>query len=114
NLNGYLDSCYPTLVNGWIFDRDAPERRITLNVAVGDDMLGSVVADVFRRDLKESGKGDGASAFTFRFPRSLTMRELRQLNLRVDGADFQFVPGVRWLLQCPPVMAEPQLPAGMV
>jgi hypothetical protein len=100
-------------VGGWIFDRDAPQQRARLTVAIGDTAVTGGVADLFREGVKRAGKSDGGCGFKFTFPNPLTLEELRELSVRVDGTDFRFIPGRRFLVQCPPVLARPRLACGM-
>ena len=52
-------------ISGWAWSRNAPERRLRLELRIGDKCIGDVWSDEPRRDLAEAGKGNGRVAFRF-------------------------------------------------
>ena len=58
-IEGHVDLCGPQLVEGWIYADLADNEYITLQVFVGQDLLGECIADRFRQDLCDGGVRDG-------------------------------------------------------
>jgi radical SAM protein with 4Fe4S-binding SPASM domain len=65
---GFLDRADAELIGGWAWDRNHPDRRITVDIYDGDRLLAIVTADQFRQDLLDAGKGDGKCAFCYPTP----------------------------------------------
>jgi hypothetical protein len=65
---GYHDSgdCHSTF--GWAWDPAQPDVPIDVDVWYQGTKVGSATANWFRRDLMETGKGNGQHAFVFVFP----------------------------------------------
>ena len=86
-LRGYLDTAGPDTVTGWARDLDTPGERVMLRVVVDGAVLGEVVANLERPDLRAVGEGDGCHAFSFTIPGGLTagMRHVVEVQRVVDG-----------------------------
>lgn len=80
-----VDRCDREQVAGWSWYPQAPERRVTLQLADGADVIATFTADRCRPDLVEAGIGDGCYAFEFRLPLYLRAGEARELRL-LDAA----------------------------
>lgn len=90
-----VDRLDRSLVEGWILDRDQPDRRLAVDILLGDPpherALGCCVAADFRADLLEAGLGDGACAFRFEMP-PLPPHLLGLVRLRLSGSDLFLRP----------------------
>ncbi|NBC33504.1 MAG: hypothetical protein GVY13_12585 [Alphaproteobacteria bacterium] len=73
-----------TTVEGWVWDRLAPERRLTVEVRLDGTSIVSGPADRFRPDLKAAGYGDGCYGFCFALPTELVSR-VGEISLHVSG-----------------------------
>ncbi len=94
-FNGSLDRCSASMVAGWAVFPAAPERRAELDIFCGEQFLRHVVADRFRGDLREAGRGDGHCAFHAALPEGLTERDVAALRLEVQGTGYVFRAGTR-------------------
>ncbi len=95
-LRGYLDTAGPDTVTGWARNLDAPDERVVLRVVVNGAVLGEVVADQERLDLRAVNEGDGRHAFSFTIPGGLTLgrRHLVEVQRAADGQDLRNSPMV--------------------
>ncbi len=64
NFDYHVDSANANVISGWIWQPQHPSKRVVLDVRKGEELIGSVVADEFRADLRNSQKSDGHCAFT--------------------------------------------------
>lgn len=81
-----IDKLAPTFIVGWAWNPDAPAACVSIQVRVGDQMVGSAIADGFRRDLLNANIGSGYHAFVIMFTRELTSDELNRLAIIILGA----------------------------
>lgn len=86
-IRGTVDHCDNALIEGWIYDADAPATRIQLEVFAAGIPIGSCTADMLREDLKAAGLGDGEIAFSFRMPDPLPPNAMNDIVLRIEGTD---------------------------
>ena len=50
---------------GWVFLRDAPESHVSVDIFLGDKLLGTATANHYREDLARGGIGIGDHGFDF-------------------------------------------------
>ncbi len=111
-LEGSLDAVKGWTAYGWAMDATRPDEAVT--VALYDNLrkIGTVVADLFRHDLRKEGKGNGEHGFAFNLAnvfdpaRSsiLFSGEHHSISAKVAGTDF-FLAGSP--LQVDPSPPEP-------
>jgi O-antigen biosynthesis protein len=93
-LKGNLDIVSLRQVAGWAQDDAQPEVPVSLVVTDNDELLGRILANRYRADLKEAGIGAGRQGFEFQFAQALA--PLRRHVLRVfresDGIDLAQSP----------------------
>jgi lipopolysaccharide biosynthesis regulator YciM len=71
---GYIDQLDDGLnVQGWAWCAATPERRLNIEFLINGIPAGSNIADLFRADVADSGKGDGH--YGFAWPLSLSALE---------------------------------------
>ena len=85
-LQGYLDVCAESLIAGWVWDRDDPERRFVVEIRVDGESLTRVPAKQYREDLEKNGIGDGTYAFCYTFPSSIDAKR-QEISVVALGAD---------------------------
>ncbi|MRX51155.1 tRNA methyltransferase [Paracoccus sp. S-4012] len=80
-LQGHLDlvtdSCR---LEGWARDETFPQQPVMLEVVLGDEIIGTVLASRAREDLRKAGLGD--TAFVFEASRALSPAEMEAIQLR--------------------------------
>jgi hypothetical protein len=81
-LQGFIDKADYTGIQGWIWDPEAPRRRIRVELVEGDRQLATTVADLHRPGLDRAGIGDGRHVFKFDLPPGLLSTGPHVLHLR--------------------------------
>ncbi|WP_128544603.1 family 78 glycoside hydrolase catalytic domain [Larkinella soli] len=121
NFEGYLEGANCGSLWGWVWNRDKGNTAYTVEFLDGATVasavvVGTVEANVFRQDLKNAGKGNGAHGYTFLTPESLKDNRSHTLWARVAGSTYvlKYAPKT---ITCagtstpPPVNAPPVAPA---
>jgi hypothetical protein len=67
-LRGYVDQAGPGLCFGWAQDIAAPEAPVCLDILGGGRLLGRVLANLHRADVRDAGHGSGYQGFEFPLP----------------------------------------------
>ncbi|MFC5409615.1 CotH kinase family protein [Larkinella bovis] len=103
NFDGYLDKVECGTIRGWVWDRDKGNTAITVEFYTENPtrVWGSTLANIFRQDLKDAGKGNGAHAYSFTVPTELKDNTERPIFGRVAGSTF-VLKGSPKTLKCPP------------
>lgn len=91
SFEGYLDKLDCGGIRGWVWDRNKPNTPLTVEFYLEPSpgtitVLGSTLANISRQDLKDAGKGNGAHAYNFTPPGSVTNGT--QVLARVLGSNF--------------------------
>ncbi len=69
-------------VRGWAFCRDLPDEHIQVEVFIGERLVGSALANLFRDDLQKSLVGKGDHAFIINFNEALPESDLTKLRVQ--------------------------------
>ncbi len=91
-IAGHLDRCGPELTEGWLYADTAYGEPMTLQVYVGDRLIGECTADRFRPDLQQAGYGDGRCSFSFPIPQDVSVGDFAQTRLRFVGSPVYLLP----------------------
>lgn len=85
DVTGYVEAVTEIAALGWVWQPGSSER-LTVELRLGEQVLGQASADGMREDLARSGIGDGKHAFTLPIPEAMRSRanELRVFVIR-DG-----------------------------
>ncbi|GAB3935367.1 putative Ig domain-containing protein [Larkinella terrae] len=101
DFEGYLDKLDCGGIRGWVWDRKKPNTPLTVEFYLdGSGMvLGSTVANIYRQDLKDAGKGNGSHAYIFTPPGTVTNGT--KIRARVQGSTYD-LKGSPKEYQCAP------------
>ena len=88
NFEGYLDKVECGTIRGWVWDRNQPNAPVTVEFYTGGTVWGSTVANIYRVDLKNAGKGNGGHAYSFEVPASLIGTGTHVIYGRVQGSSY--------------------------
>ncbi|MBE7212030.1 MAG: glycosyltransferase [Gluconacetobacter diazotrophicus] len=93
-LRGRIDEADRTRLRGWALDETHPNRPATLLVTLNGSLLGRLVANRFRPDLRDAGIGDGRHGFELRFetPLSPLVPHLLRITDELDGSELDRSP----------------------
>ncbi len=75
------------MIEGWAVDLANPELPVLLEVALGNEQLGTVLAADYRHDLFMAGLGRGYASYSVHLGRRFTLDERIRLVVRraADG-----------------------------
>jgi hypothetical protein len=85
NYEGFHEATDCNSIKGWSWNVRHPNDPIRIALYDGDTLIGTVSANLFRKDLLDAGKGNGAHAFEFAIPRVL--KDGRPHEIRAKIAD---------------------------
>jgi hypothetical protein len=88
SFEGYLDKVECGTIRGWVWDRNKPNTPVTVEFYTGSTVWGSVVANIYRDDLKTAGKGNGAHGYSFTVPPALKDNMTHVIYGRVQGSTY--------------------------
>ncbi len=84
---GYHDEFAPYLISGWARNAALPDIPVTIDVYEGQWLLGTIIADLFRQDLRDAGIGSGQHGFNLEVPHALCDGQPHAITLRIAGTD---------------------------
>jgi hypothetical protein len=67
-LRGYLDQAGPKICYGWAQDISASETPVCLDIMEDSRVIGRVLANLYRADVRGAGYGSGYHGFEFLLP----------------------------------------------
>ena len=90
-LCGYIDLVSETCIAGWAQNSEAPEAPVCLDILVEGKLIGQVLANAYRDDLKAAGLGSGRHAFTFTPPAGFDFPgDTVEVRRSLDGMALEF------------------------
>lgn len=95
-VGGALDVADGEVIAGWAWNSREPDRPLRVDIFADETRLATVVADLFRADLRAAGIGDGRHGFRFATPPGLRDGKAHAVRVKVAGTDR--VIGARGLL----------------
>jgi hypothetical protein len=89
-LRGYVDTVTSNCIAGWAQNVDHPDAPVCLDIYAGTRLLGQVLANRYRADLKRAGLGSGCHGFKFKPRRSLAFAPyVIEVRRSLDGAELR-------------------------
>lgn len=86
-LQGHLDTLTHSGLSGWVSDVDNPNDPVALIIRLDGHIAGRVLANRFRKDLRDAGVGSGYHGFSLDFPMLSPLLAHRvQITREVDDA----------------------------
>jgi hypothetical protein len=98
---GFHEATDCSSIKGWAWDTARPDSPVRVEIYDGETLVDTVTADVFRADLKEARKGNGAHGFEYRVPARLKDGRPHAIRLKVAGTEIK-LNGTPKLLDCGP------------
>ncbi|MGM9510379.1 right-handed parallel beta-helix repeat-containing protein [Larkinella sp. GY13] len=100
NYEGYLDKVECSSFRGWAWDASQPNTPVSVEFFADGQSLGSIVADLFRQDIKDAGKGNGKHVYHFTTPESIRDAQPHLITAKVLNSNYT----LKWApktLTCP-------------
>ena len=86
-FQGFVEVVEPFQVRGWVYDPQQVLSAPKVQILIGDHMVGSTCANLFRADLQHAGIGSGEHAFVYNFDQKLDPAEMTAVSVRVERVD---------------------------
>ena len=74
-------------IGGWAWNATTPQAAVSVDIYADGTRVATVRADLFRRDLADAGKGNGAHAFVYVPPPGLKDGRAHPIQVRISGTD---------------------------
>lgn len=95
---GYFERFEGLVAVGWVADRRQPDRRLTVELWLGDEAVAVGIAGIYRGDVEAAGMGDGRYGFRLMVPDHLAPAEATKASVRLANTAF-VLPGSPQLLE---------------
>jgi lysophospholipase L1-like esterase len=99
-FEGFHDDSDCQAIRGWAWDTRHPNEPVQIEFYEGNVLIGKVLANRFRKDLRDAGKGNGEHAFEFAVPPRLKDNKEHQIRATIAGTQTQLTYTPR-TVQCP-------------
>ena len=93
-LDGHVNVVNSNIVAGWAWSEKEPDTPISVDIYDGDELIGTVMADLLREGLQKAGIGNGKHGFVYRVPARLKDGKPHALHVRIHVDLPGPVPGV--------------------
>jgi hypothetical protein len=98
-FEGFHDTADCNSITGWAWDANRPNTPISVDIYNGGTLIATVLADQFRQDLFDAGKGNGVHGFTFAVPPSLKDGQNHLISVGFNGT-FQGLTNTPRTINC--------------
>jgi hypothetical protein len=85
---GNFDIADCNQIIGWVWDKNFPNAAMTVEIYEGSTVYGTVLANLYRENVKNAGYGTGNYGFNIPMPAALKDGMPHQLSIRVKGASY--------------------------
>lgn len=99
-FEGYHERNTCDVIGGWVYDKTNPDAPVSVEVFAGESLLSRLVANVFRQDLRDAGKGNGNHSFSLPTPPRIKDGQPHQIVIRIAGTSLG-LRGTPMMLTCP-------------
>jgi hypothetical protein len=82
---GFHDSVGCSSIAGWAWYQNQPDVPVAVDILDGATVVGTVVANVYRQDLKNAGIGNGYHGFNLPTPALLKNGQAHSVRVRFAG-----------------------------
>ena len=100
DFEGWIDEVSCNFIQGWVWNKNTPNVPLRVDILVNGAVFAQPMADQFRQDLKDAGKGDGRHAFKLELPPRLKNGRNNTVTVRVTGTNF-FLGANNRVFNCP-------------
>jgi hypothetical protein len=83
---GYIEKYQNLEVSGWVQNIDKPDESLQVEIEVEGQIVGTTIANNFRKDLLESGIGTGTYGFKALLSQKYKNLMLRDINVSVSAS----------------------------
>lgn len=94
---GYFERFEGRVAVGWVADRRQPDRRLTVELWLGNGPVAVGIAATYRGDVEGAGVGDGGYGFRLMVPEHLLPTTRMEAVLRIANTPFVLAGSPQWL-----------------
>jgi hypothetical protein len=84
---GFHEATDCNSIKGWAWDARHPNDAVKVEIYDNNAIIDTLTADVFRRDLLDAGKGNGAHAFDYAVPARLRDGKEHAIMAKIAGTE---------------------------
>ncbi len=88
NYEGFVDFADCGSIGGWVYNSSSPNAHLNVELLDGSNVVTTGVAQNFRQDLLNAGKGNGEHGYGIQIPASLKNGQSHSLSIRVSGTGY--------------------------
>ena len=88
NYEGFLDKVECGTIRGWVWDSKRPNTPLTVEFSSDGSVIGTALANIYRQDLKDAGKGNGEHVYNFTTPNQLKDGKPHSISSKVQGSNY--------------------------
>ncbi|MFY9573627.1 MAG: hypothetical protein WAV20_19690 [Blastocatellia bacterium] len=94
NFEGFHDGANCSQIFGWAWDSNQPNTPINVDIYSDNVLVATALADQFRQDLLNAGKGNGAHGFSIATPAVVQDGQPHSIRVRISNTsvDLGFTP----------------------
>lgn len=100
DYEGWTDASNCNVIAGWVWNRREPNTPLRVDILVNGALFTQVLADQFRQDLKDTGRGDGRHNFNIPTPPRLKNSRNNTVTIKVTGTNY-FLKNPQPAFNCP-------------
>lgn len=101
SLEGFHDATDCNSIKGWVWDTLRPNDPVKVEIYEGQTLIATVSANLFRKDLLDARKGNGAHAFDYPTPARLKDGRPHVIRAKAAGTGFNLT-GTSKQIDCKP------------
>lgn len=84
---GKVDAVLGGMIEGWLWNPAQPNKRFEVQAWLGDRLVGYGLANVWREDLAQAGKGDGRVKFEVKVAHALNDGQQHLVQMKIVDSD---------------------------
>ena len=85
-IRGAIEIASKSIISGWLFSPTLPMRGKVVLAFIDDRHVGTGKVELFRKDLKDAGLGDGFAGFHFPV-KLLNQDDAGRMTIRLESSD---------------------------
>ncbi|MBF0518116.1 MAG: hypothetical protein HQK92_00135 [Nitrospirae bacterium] len=87
---GYIDGFDENGFTGWAYAKKSPDTSVEVEIydVTTQTLISTMTANTYRRDLEESGIGNGCHSFKFYYPAYMSDNKNHTISVKISNSDF--------------------------
>lgn len=88
--DGYIDGFDERGFTGWAYDKRNPDTSVEVEIydVTTQALISTMTAGTYRKDLEETGMGNGCHAFRFDYPSLIMDNKNHTISVKISNTDF--------------------------